>query len=153
MKYVVIFFLFALSLVGVQAQDTSMIKKAKKDWSKVNLANISKDHFLIQLGYGPWTQKPDSINTKGIPFSFNFYLMMAFPFPGNKRYSVAIGAGVGTDDQYFDKTYVDVSGQNSRKLTFTDVSDTTHFKKTKLKTTYLDAPVELRFSSNPERPL
>ena len=151
MKNVVIFFLLALSMTSAQAQDTSKVKKTKKDWSKVSLANLPKDHFLIQFGYGPWTQIPDSINTKGLPFSFNFYFMFAFPFKGNPRFSAAIGGGVGTDDQYFDKTYVDVSGQNSNRLTFTDVSDTVHFKKTKLKTTWLDAPIELRFSSNPER--
>jgi hypothetical protein len=153
MKHVVVFFLLVLSLAGVQAQDSAVVKKAKKDWSKVSLANIPKDHFLLQFGYGPWTQKPDSIHTKGMPFTFNAYIMFAFPFKLNPRISVAIGAGVGSDQQYFSKTYVDVSSQHSKKLTFTDVSDTNHFKKTKLTTTYLEAPIELRFTSNPERPI
>lgn len=67
--------------------------------------------------------------------------------------SVALGAGVGVDNQKFSKTYIDISGQKADKLSFIDVSDTNYFKKYKLTTTYLEAPVELRFSSDPEHNL
>jgi hypothetical protein len=41
-----------------------------------------------------------------------------------------------------------VAGVTSN-LQFRNVADTTHFKKYKLATTYLEAPIELRFAANP----
>ena len=64
---------------------------------------------------------------------------------------MAIGAGVGTDNIYFDKTYVGIK-DITPTLQFHDLSDTTHFKKSKLATTYLEAPLELRFNSRPDNP-
>lgn len=157
--------LFTLSLamalfVSLAAQDTDTTtittttkpQKQKKDWSKVSLSNRPNDHFLMQLGYNGWASKPDTINTKGLPRSFNVYFMFDFPFKTNPRLSIAIGAGVGTDNMYFDKMTIDITGRNGNSLTFKDVSDTNHFKKYKLATTYLEAPVELRWSANPVSP-
>jgi hypothetical protein len=151
MKKVVVLFFGILALAQSWAQDTTGTgKSGRKDWSKVSMANRPKDHFLIQVGYGSWTKKPDSINTKGIPLSVNVYFMMDFPFKGNPRYSVAFGAGVGTDNISFEKTYIDVTGMRADKLSFVNVADTNYFKKYKLSTTYLEAPIELRFAGNPE---
>lgn len=150
MKNVLVLFFLLLCATGILAQDTATtVKKTKKEWSKVSLANRPKDHFLIQLGYGSWTKKPDSLNTTGIPLSYNFYFMMDFPFKTNPQYSVAVGAGIGTDNQGFDKTYIDITGSRADKLGFINVADTNHFKKYKIITTYLEAPIELRFTSNP----
>jgi len=117
---------------------------------KVNLAGRPNDHILIQLGITNWAKKPDSINTKGLSRSFNMYFMFDFPFKSNPRISVAIGPGIGTDNIFFSKTYVDIK-QNATLL-FQDVSDTNHFKKFKLATAWLEAPLELRYSSNPATP-
>ncbi len=154
MKYVVSLFALILTFQLSQAQqDTSAAKKnAKKDWSKISVANRPKDHFLIQLGYMNWTKTPDSIATKGIARSFNMYFMLDFPFKTDPRISVALGAGIGSDNQYFNKTYIDISGSKADKLGFINKSDTNYFKKYKLNTTYLEAPLELRFTKNPETP-
>ncbi|MBD0284692.1 MAG: PorT family protein [Bacteroidota bacterium] len=109
----------------------------------------SNDHFLIQLGYTTWQGKPDSIKTTGFPRTFNAYFLFDFPFKTNPHLSVAFGAGVATDNIYFSKTNVGIK-ENTSTLRFRNVADTSHFKKYKLATTYLEAPVELRFSSNPE---
>ena len=62
MKKVVVLFFGILALAQSWAQDTTRTgKSARKDWSKVSMANRPKDHFLIQVGYGSWTKKPDSI--------------------------------------------------------------------------------------------
>jgi hypothetical protein len=39
---------------------------------------------------------------------------------------------------------------NTASLNFVDISDTSHFKKYKLATTFLELPVELRFRFNPD---
>jgi hypothetical protein len=109
----------------------------------------SGDHFMIQLGYLTWNGVPDSINTSGIPRTANVYFLFDFPFKTNPHWSAAIGAGVGTDHMYFDKTNVGIKDATP-KLVFRNLADTNSFKKYKLATTYLEAPVELRFSSNPD---
>lgn len=109
----------------------------------------SNDHFMIQLGHTSWNGKPDSIRTKGFSRSFNMYVMLSFPFKTNPHWSVAIGPGIATDNIYFDKMYVGIKDRTTN-LAFRDLSDTQHFKKYKLATAYLEAPVELRYRFNPD---
>lgn len=120
-----------------------------KQMAAAALNNRANDHLLIQFGYNGWSQAPDSINTKGLSHTFNVYFMFDFPFKTNPHLSVGLGGGVSTTNVFFDKMYVDVAGKNNNTLTFEDVSDTNHFKKFKLMNTYLEAPIELRYSSNP----
>lgn len=127
-------------------------QKRKMNLAQLGLANRSKDHLLIQIGVDNWTNKPDSIETKGLSRSFNMYLMFDFPFKTNPHLSVAVGAGIGTSNIYFSDTYIDIAGKTANKLSFNDVSDTTHFKKYKLMTTYVEAPVEFRYIRNPAKP-
>jgi hypothetical protein len=103
---------------------------------------------MFQVGYDSWSGKPDSIHTKGFSRSFNAYLMFDFPFKTDPRFSVGVGAGIGTSNIYFDKMNVEVAGL-TQTLRFRNVADTNHFKKYKLATAYLEAPVELRFAANP----
>ena len=119
-------------------------QKAKLNLQQLALANRSKDHLLIQVGYDNWTNKNDSINTTGLSRGFSMYLMFDFPFKTNPHLSVAVGAGVSTSNIYFKDTYIDIAGRQGNRLTFNDVSSTDHFKKYKLLTTYLEAPVEFR---------
>lgn len=109
----------------------------------------SKDHFMIQLGAALWQGKPDSIATKGFSRTFNMYLMLDFPFRTNRHFSVAIGPGLATDHIFLDKR--DVRTQdNAATLAFRNVKDTSHFDKYKVATAFLEAPVELRYSSKPD---
>jgi Outer membrane protein beta-barrel domain len=140
-----------LTVISVNAQvDTTAPAPAttKPARHNIDLSNRAGDHFLIQVGYHGWANMPDSINTKGFSRSFNMYLMFDFPFKTNPQFSVALGAGLGTDNLYFDKMEVDVAGQ-TQTLRFRDVSDTNNYKKYKVATTYLEAPIELRFTANP----
>lgn len=156
MKKLLILFLIVASASSLTAQDSTVTttvtpaKKKKKDWSKVSLGNRANDHFMMQLGYNGWSQKPDTLNTKGLSRSFNMYFMFDFPFKSDPRFSIGIGAGFGTDNMFFKNTEIDITGRNANKLGFKNVADTNHFKKYKLATTYAEAPVELRFVANPE---
>jgi hypothetical protein len=137
--------IFAICLTGVVfAQNDSIFHKilpAKKEAP-------SNDHFMIQLGHLSWSGIPDSINTKGLPRTFNMYVMLNFPFKTNPHWSVALGPGIATDNMYFDKMYVGIKDLTP-SVSFKNLADTTHFKKYKLATAYLEAPVELRYRFNP----
>jgi hypothetical protein len=156
MKRIVLLFSTVLMTVVAFAQVDSTrsaapepTPKKKKDWSKISLANRANDHFVVQIGYDGWASKPDSIHTKGFSRSLNIYFMFDFAFKTDPRFSVGIGAGVGSSNIFFDNQEVDIIS-NGAKLAFPDKSDTTHFKKYKLVSAYLEAPVELRFTANPE---
>ncbi|WP_300602400.1 hypothetical protein [Niabella sp.] len=158
MKKIVLFLAVSFLLGGaLYAQvDTSVAAavmaanppKPKK--KKYDLSKRANDHFLLQLGYTNWTNLPDSIKTGNLPRSINAYFMLDFPFKSNQQLSAAIGLGIGSDHMTLDKNlnFVNVRGTGA-KLPF---NDTARFdvKKTKLSTAYLEAPIELRFVSDPE---
>jgi hypothetical protein len=110
---------------------------------------IPNDHFMIQFGGTGWANKPDSIKTAGFSRTFNMYVMLDFPFKTNPNFSVAIGPGIATDNVFLDKTSVGIK-DNTATVRFQNLKDTVHFKTYKLATAYAEAPVELRYSSNPD---
>lgn len=148
MKKILVVLIYSLIVAKLFAQDEP---KPTAKPQQVNLRSRANDHLILQLGVTNWAKIPDSINTKGLSRSFNAYFMFDFPFKSNPKLSVGIGAGIGTDNIYFDKTYVGIKDITST-LRFQDLSDTSHFKKYKLSTATLEAPVELRFSSKPATP-
>jgi hypothetical protein len=145
MKKILSLSVCALLTTCLFAQDTPVAPKKKET---INLSNRSNDHFVLQLGYTGWAGKPDTINTGGFSKSVNVYFMFDYPFKTNPKLSMAFGAGVGTDQIQFKKTYVGIKDLTTA-IKFTNQSDTTHFKKTKLAVAYLEAPIEFRYSSNP----
>lgn len=154
MKKAILFLFLAATGISVFAQETE--KKKKKDWSKVNLAGRPKDHLVFQVGSLQWLKKPDSIATKGFARSVNIYFSFDFPFKVDPRFSVGLGVGVGADNMIFDKSagrnlnIINNTAVTFRKNTGADTLD--KYKSMKLATTYLEAPVELRFMANPENP-
>lgn len=145
MKKIILLAVSCFLITSLFAQDSLPPAKKKE---KVNLSGRANDHFLLQLGYAGWAGKPDTINTGGFSKSFNVYFMFDFPFKTNPKLSMAFGPGISSDHIKFKKTYVDIKG-NSAALQFVDQADTNHFKKTKLATVYLEAPIEFRFTANP----
>lgn len=137
--------------VAAQAQSDSTQSEAPKPKTVLTANSLprSNDHFMLQLGYTGWSGAPDSIKTGGIPRTFNAYVMIDLPFKTNPRWSVAVGLGIATDNVYFEKSTVNITG-TSTNLVFRDLSDTSHFKKFKLATAYAEVPLELRFSSKPD---
>jgi hypothetical protein len=103
---------------------------------------------MLQIGYAGWTGTPDSINHGGLSKSINAYFMFDFPFKTSPKLSIGVGLGVSSDQIKFSKTYIGIKDQTTT-LRFIDQSDTTHFKRNKLVTAYLEAPIELRFTADP----
>ncbi len=122
----------------------------RKRMNPINLNNRANDHFMIQLSSDGWANKTDTMKLKGLSRGFNIYVMYDMPFKTAPNFSVALGVGFSTSNIYFDETYIDIAGRTKTQLDFADVSDTTHYKKYKLLTSYLEAPLELRYLFNPE---
>jgi len=148
-KFLLIASAFSFSLF-LYSQEKPSSKNKKKDWSKVKLTGRSNDHIMIQYGIAGWAQRPDSIKTSGFSRSFNFYVMIDMPFKTDPRFSVAFGPGIGTDHIFFENRYVTIANHQTN-LQFQDLSDTSHFEKTKLVSAFLELPIELRFCMNPEK--
>jgi hypothetical protein len=138
--------LFFIALFA-QIDSSVQVKPAKK----IDLSNRPGDHFMIQLSSDHWTGMPDSIDSHQSGFSrgLNVYLMTDKPFKSDPRFSVGLGIGVGSSNISFKKMNIDVKS-TSTKLPFTAVDSTNHFKKYKVSMSFLEVPVELRFSSKPE---
>ena len=121
---------------------------------KLDLTGRPADHLMFQFGADTWTSTPDSVNLGG-GFSrhFNMYFMYDKPFSTNPKYSVAFGGGLGTSNMFFDnRTYVDVKS-TSNTLPFRKIdAAANHFSKFKVTTIYFEAPVELRYFSDPAHP-
>lgn len=137
------------SIVKPATSPASTANSGKKDWSKVSLGRRANDHFMFQFGYDNWAQAPDSIHISGWNRSANFYFMFDFPFKTDPRFSVGAGLGIGSSNIFFDKQWVRVAA-NSQTLAFSEESQSDHWKKFKVVTTYLEVPVELRFALDPE---
>ena len=141
------FLLLALSVTSfAQSQST----KPKK---KFNLSDRPGDHIMVQLGSDRWLGAPDSIDSrrKSLSRGANIAIMLDKPFKGNPRISAAFGIGVSTSSIFFDKMLVNIIG-NTSNLKFQAADTIARFKKYKVSTAYLEIPVELRYTANPEKP-
>lgn len=123
--------------------------KQKKDWSKVNIEQAG-DHLMLQLSSDHWSGATDSIYSKinALSRGFNVYIMLNKPFKTDPRWSVALGIGVSTSGMYFNKTKIDVNA-TSALMPFTSLDSSNYYKKFKLATSYLEVPIELRYTFDP----
>ena len=131
------------------AQETTTTTKT--DTKTLKLPNRGGDHFMLQVSYDGWAGMPDSISShqEGFSRGFNAYFMFDKPFKGSPKYSIGIGAGVSTSNITFKNMNVNLKSSNDF-LPFTAVDSTNHFKKYKLATTFLEVPLELRFTAKPD---
>ncbi|MEJ7625535.1 MAG: outer membrane beta-barrel protein [Ferruginibacter sp.] len=120
---------------------------------KYNLADRAADHILFQISSDHWAGAPDSIDRHKSDLSRggNIYIMLDKPFKGNPNLSFALGVGVGTSSMFFKRMLVQIESGNPI-LPFVSVDTTTYFKKYKLATSFLEVPLEFRYTSNPETP-
>lgn len=111
------------------------------------------DHLMFQVSSDHWASMPDSIGShqEGLSRGFNAYFMFDKNFKNTPKFSVAIGVGVSTSNMMFKKMGIDLKASGSQ-LPFNALDSTNHFKKYKLATTYLEAPLEFRYMSSPTTP-
>ncbi len=140
---------FSIILFGtVQAQKTK-----QKVVRKIDLSNRPADHLMIQLSSDHLSSMPDSIarHQSGFSKGFNAYLMFDKPFKASPKYSIGIGIGVGSSNIAFKNVNIGLTSTTA-KLPFTPTDSTNHFKKYKLSLSYLEIPLEFRYSSDPLNP-
>lgn len=144
MKKIVLLF-SAIAFVSLASAQTNSSLPNK------SLVDRAGDHFMIQLSSDHWTNEPDSISghQKGFSRGLNIYLMFDKPFKTNPKWSVAFGVGVGSSNIFFKQMNVGITNPGTN-LRF-DTSGNTFFKKYKLATSFLEAPVELRYTAHPEK--
>ena len=145
MKKIVLVLIAFASVSALFAQD-------KKTNKKIDLSNRAGDHIMLQLGSDIWSGIPDSIKShqKGLSRGGNIYVMMDKPFKNNPRFSAGLGIGIGTSNMYFKNYGIDIKSTNT-KLPFNALDSADHFKKYKITTAFLEVPVELRFTADPEK--
>jgi hypothetical protein len=148
MKKVILSLLTILLFSGLAKAQTGTTEKKMAD-----LSSRPADHLMIQFGTDSWTGGPDSVKTSGSGRHFNVYFMLDKPFRTNNKFSLAYGAGFGTNNQYIDKgTYVDVA-QIGNSIRFKQLDSLSNrFDKQKVATVYLQVPAEIRYYSNPANP-
>lgn len=119
---------------------------------KIDLSNRPSDHIIVQVSSDRWLNAPDSIDEKrkGSSRGANIYFMLDKPFKSNPKFSIAFGLGFSTSHIFLDKLRVNIDG-NTPVLNFQSLDNSSRFKKYKVSTTYLELPLELRYTSNPEK--
>lgn len=106
--------------------------------------NKSKDYFVIQAGYAGLTGTGANTLHMGLNRTVNIALMFDNRL-NDSKFSLGVGLGVGTDNFYFKKEAIDITNTTSPNRVASD-----NYKKSKLSTTYLEIPLELRFHQYPE---
>jgi hypothetical protein len=120
---------------------------------KIDLSNRSSDHLMIQFSADNWKGAPDSVSSriKNGSRGANVYFMLDKPFKSNPHFSVAFGLGIGNSNIFLNKLKADIN-ETSSTLKFTSLDTSNRFKRYKISTSYLEVPVELRFSLHPNDP-
>lgn len=121
--------------------------------NKLNFTNRSGDHFMLQLSSDHLAGMPDSISSHQTGFSrgFSAYVMLNKPFKTSPKLSLGLGLGISTSNIIFKKMDIDVKAAPGL-LPFTALDSANHFKKYKLATSFLEIPLEFRYTSNPNNP-
>ncbi|HXR83892.1 MAG TPA: outer membrane beta-barrel protein [Hanamia sp.] len=128
----------------------SQENQSSTDNNKINFTNRSGDHFMFQISSDHLAQMPDSISSHQSGFSrgFNAYVMLNKPFKTAPKFSLGIGLGVSTSNIFFKRVNIDLTAAPG-PLPFTPLDSADHFKKYKLATTFLEVPLEFRFTAKP----
>jgi Outer membrane protein beta-barrel domain len=124
----------------------------KDDWKQIAIERPG-DHFMISLTNDRWLNAPDSISShirSGRSRGLAVALMINKPFKTDPRWSLAFGLGIGNSNILFKNMSVDVKATGT-KLPFKNLDSLDRFKKYKLATTFLELPIELRYTLHPER--
>ena len=136
-------------VVSVSTFAQKPAEKKKKDWTKVT--SRAGDHLMFQISNDRWMGTPDSVKShmKGFARGFNAYVMLDKVFKGAPQFSVAFGVGFSSSNLYFKNYGIELKSGNAT-LPFRSLDSADHFKKYKLAMSYLEIPIELRYSYDPE---
>jgi hypothetical protein len=111
----------------------------------------SRDFVMLNLTYDGWANVPDDVQVGGIGRGISLSLCYDFPI-AKSHFSFAAGLGLNSNNIYF-KDQVAIMNTAADAIRFQNVDTIdgdNYYKRSKLNTTYLEAPFELRFFANKE---
>ena len=153
MQKVFITILLGMILLSSYAQEEKKeITSGVSPEVKANV-NKAKDRILIELGLNQMLKTPDDLKISAFSRSFNAYFTYDIVF-GKSNFSIAPGAGFGTDNFYHKKNGISWSDNTHLKDSITSfplLDSTVTAKKSKLGLVYFDIPVEFRYRSKPNK--
>ena len=123
---------------------------AQKKNMRENMRKRAADHVMLQLSSDTWLNMPDSIKRykSGLSRGFNAAFMINRPFKSDPRFSLAFGLGVSNSNIFFQKLDVQLNSLQT-VLPFNRLDSSAYFKKYKVSSTFLEVPLEFRFSLRP----
>ena len=128
--------LFLIITLPVFSQNEDTIKPTKY---------FASDQIVYELNNNYWLNLPPKVRINNISLSSNIYLM--FPIIGKfSNVSLALGLGVGSGSVRNNSLPVDSAGITR----FYVIPDSIKYSHNKFVTTYLEAPLEIRFMTNPD---
>jgi Outer membrane protein beta-barrel domain len=127
------------------AQDAT--EKMNTNATPPPIVKPSRDFVMLQFTYNNWMKKPDSVKTKTFGWGFNGYLCYDFPIK-KTHLSFAAGLGISAQVIYLDHQVLKSTDTGLYGTQVHFLADTSHFKRYKFATTYLQAPFELRYFAN-----
>lgn len=90
-----------------------------------------------------WFNWPKGMNVRAVNQGGSAFAMYGIPF-GKSPVSFALGIGIGCHNLFSNTTIENIRADT---ISFTPISDTIDYKKSKLGLTYLDFPIELRLKT------
>jgi hypothetical protein len=160
-----IFFTVLMSflLTGLYAQEAQKQEEQKEETKKEETKGVSpeirakvnkaKDRLLVEFGLNQLINRPDDVKFSGFSRSFNAYFTYDVVL-GKSNFSIAPGAGIGTDNFYHKKNGIAWADNTHLKDTITSfplLADSVAAKKSKLGLVHFDIPIEFRFRSKPNK--
>ncbi|MCU7693866.1 PorT family protein [Haoranjiania flava] len=141
--------------VTAAIQDNARERRRDDRQPNVDLSKRANDHLMIQFGYLGW-MGANGLEQPASKFNreFNIAFMYDKPFKANPNFSVGLGVGYSAGNVFFNNVSLGLKEPpvTNGKLAFKDVSNEIHFRKYKMVTQYVEAPLELRYASNAEEP-
>ncbi len=121
---------------------------------------ISRDRVLMELNYTGWYNQQseffDTISTKWYNRGINLFFMWDIPLGESKdsRFAFAPGVGISNHNVYMNArpdfdTRSDSLSATAGQTVFRPITQS--YRKSKLATTYIEAPFELRYRSKPDK--
>lgn len=116
---------------------------------KRNLSTFdTRDRLILEFTHENWANKPDDVSVRWYNRGFNFYFMYDVGLLKN-NISIAPGIGFASANVYH-KSQI-VRADSTGNTVFLPLGDTIDVSRNKLNTNFLDAALELRFRSNPNK--
>ena len=140
-----------VAILAVLILQSSLLFAQDLDKSSINstpaIVKPARDFLMVNFGYNGWASKPDTVKLKS--FGYNFSAALCYDFPINKSHlSFAPGLGISTNVVYLDGQVLPFTDTGALASSAHFLPDTSHYKRYKFVTTYLQAPFELRYFGN-----